>query len=101
MKKQPTKKQQAMIDEIMESFDFKRVLMCMQSLDWRWGGSVPTLDQIKKCALDKLLACTVGKYISSQSGGFRAQVIEKTQDPEGLELLFVLESSEAYKGVKP
>ncbi len=83
------------IDRIISDFDFEKVHRVMVDLDWQWAttkGKVPSVGALVLCA-QKLLWETsemdVGGSIGT--GGFR---VTKTEEGEGLELEFILTSTE-------
>ena len=51
------KKEQELVDEVMENFDFLRCHRTMRMLDWRWAfpnNQVPSLERIKSSALSRI-----------------------------------------------
>jgi hypothetical protein len=73
------------IDEIMDIFDFNRVLKVMEMLEWTWSPSncVPDEYEVRKSArrmMKQLIDYTDGGTTSS--GGFRATLTQKA-DNEG------------------
>ena len=60
------------ISEIMNQFDFDRVLSVMRYLNWNWGMSVPTMDEIKEMAFKLLTEAYAKDSYSVSSGGFCA-----------------------------
>jgi len=89
------------IDEIIDEFDFHKVFIAMQVLDWKWvesGGpagvsvskSVPTIARMKASARDLLYRSINAKITGS--GGFEARYHPSVDgDPEWFELRFILE----------
>jgi len=80
------KSQQQMIDNIIDNFDFDRVMTTMDALHWRWRGSkdTPTKQELIDSALERLRSA-IEQVLSpnnkehkdigwiSASGGFQAQ----------------------------
>jgi hypothetical protein len=80
------KSQQEMIDNIIDNFDFNRVMTTMDALHWRWRGSkdTPTKQELIDSALERLHSA-IEQVLSpdnkehkdigwiSASGGFQAQ----------------------------
>lgn len=71
-----TEKQQEIIDEIMDNFDFERVHKTMIALNWGCGNGVPDLSDIKKSARCRLKTA-MEENVSCASGGF---FVEKEGD---------------------
>lgn len=75
----------AVLDDIFDNFDFEKVKVVMDALDWRWDlrtsasppdekMRVPTLDEIKKVAADLLWNCANDPANSViGTGGFRVE----------------------------
>lgn len=87
------------ISEIMDNFDFDKVLDVMRYLDWNWGMSVPTMDEIKENAFRLLVHASTNVpedgtgFYSISSGGFCAtSYIGADTNKAELELEFVLSS---------
>ena len=97
-----------MIDEIMEEFDFDKVLTTMEALDWKWasvsGGRLsPNMFELKSTA-ERLLRdaadARLGRYrgehwempIICGTGGFEAKAWcdEYVNKITGLELAFIV-----------
>ena len=95
-----------LIDGIIEDFDFEKVHSVVTSLSWWWfGGSgpghVPTIEQLEEKARSLLVqVIKEKKFDQAETGGLVAIRSIKNKDPldDGLQLLFVLERSEAYLG---
>lgn len=87
------------LDEIMDEFDFEKVKIVMDKLDWEWaflkrldpkdgfkekiGSYVPTLDEIKQTAANllwKLANDPNPENVIYATGGFRAE--RDFSDPE-------------------
>ena len=91
------------IDEIIDKFDFNKVFIAMQVLDWQWvesgnhtgassSKSVPTIARMKASARD-LLYKSINCKITG-SGGFEARYYPSVDgDPEWFELRFILEEA--------
>ena len=73
---------------ILEKFDFGKVHGVMESLNWVWGDSVPSEEQLKKCAGELLdnLESSPEDIGAVSSGGFSAM---RTRSRYAL--MFVLE----------
>jgi hypothetical protein len=72
-----TPMQQDMIDQVIDMFNFEKVLITMHALDWKWveesgkaGHSVPSIKRMKNAAL-RLLTRSVADTCCG-SGGFEA-----------------------------
>jgi len=71
------------IDEIMDTFDFKKVKKTMEMLEWAWSssGGIPDEYEIRKTArrlLKQLIDFEDGGITSV--GGFRAELIQKANN---------------------
>ena len=86
------------ISEIMDNFDFDRVLNVMRYLDWNWGMKVPTMEEIKETAFRLLVHAYTNPpddngFRSISTGGFCAtSYISADTNRVELELEFVLSS---------
>lgn len=85
------------IDRIIEEFDFEKVHRVMQILNWRWGrlSAVPSVGALVLCAqglLQKTFEMDVCDSVAT--GGFKATKTENKDKGEGLELEFILISTE-------
>ena len=92
---------QAMIDELIECFNFERVHIAMKALDWQWcttkgnGHAVPDIADIKAMARH-LLRESIKSGVCA-SGGLEAKYHPKVdQDPECFELKFILHHADSY-----
>jgi hypothetical protein len=92
---------QAMIDEIIDRFNFERVHIAMKALDWHWcdlagnGHAVPTIAKLKAMARHLLREAINSKVCAS--GGFEAKYHPKVdQDSEYFELKFILHHVDSY-----
>lgn len=92
---------QSQVDYIMENFDFERVHRVMVSLDWKWLGLIPTLEQIKTQAQDLMMEFIDNsvdidgeRFISRGTGGFMARL--SGTDYSTLSLEFAVETRYAY-----
>ena len=75
-------KEQDMISEILENFDFEKVRQTMEFLDWRWGldSRVVSVDMLRRAAIvrmeDAMQMAKKGLRINmtyfSSSGGLKA-----------------------------
>ena len=89
-----TEREQEAIDNIMDYFDFDKVLKTMIALDWKWVKEehksiddleIPSIEQIRKTARKALMrAIEIKDYTSG--GGFEAEY-----DDGNLYLRFVVE----------
>jgi len=63
---------QEQIDDIMDSFDFSRVVKMMQATNWTWAGvaGIPEERDLRRGARERLHDAV--KHGESVSGGFRA-----------------------------
>ena len=105
VKKDPLEK---MIDEIMDEFNFARVLTTMEALDWKWatakgGYGIADMDELRATA-ERLLRdaadARLGRYrgehwempIICGTGGFEAKAWcdEYVNKITGLELAFIV-----------
>lgn len=79
------KKEQELIDGVMENFDFEECEKVMKYLDWKWAFSdnTPTIEELKESARDRIDSAIFGvkkskesyQYnYSSASGGLQATV---------------------------
>lgn len=88
-----TEKQQEMIDDVMDNFDFERVSDAMHAVKWVWwsevGLVVPTKAELRGEAR-RLLKDAIDKKSTISTGGFRASYLYET-----LKLEFVLEECES------
>lgn len=80
-----TKEQGEMVAQILERFDFEKVLKHMQSVEWKWFDDVPDMDNIKGTATRLLVEAQMDPQdvVSMGTGGFRVYKL-----PWGLELTF-------------
>jgi len=89
-------KKQKLIDEIMDSFDFRKVALVMDFLEWEWVSSgVPSEYEIRQNARLKLIEVYDKCLISKEdyriaSGGFKAQGYYENNECICLSLEFVL-----------
>lgn len=102
-----TDDRQSQIDTTIEKFNFHKVLVAMQALDWRWvngydtngtskSKSVPTITRLKGVA-EKLLSESINSKIVC-SGGLEARYYPSVDgDPEWFELRFILEESDSLE----
>ena len=91
----------AMIEEVIEKFNFEKVLIAMTALDWQWRAtdnnvnSVPTLARLKAMARHLLRESI--KETCVGSGGFEARYHTKNNsDSEYFELKFILCHEDSY-----
>jgi hypothetical protein len=99
MKMPPLEQQQI---DIMERFNFERVLIAMHALNWTWLGEPVTLEKLKQTA-NRLMADVQKEYNqengwrSVATGGFEAR-IDPICDQQRLSLSFHVESVDAPMG---
>ena len=97
----PEQYEDALIEEILDNFDFHKCWTVMKLFEWSWGfnGEVPNVDRLKSAAVDRLKsAIQVAKkgesskmtyYVSS--GGLKACAWRnRFRQIEGISLEFVL-----------
>ena len=91
------------IDDIMDEFNFAKVLKTMEALDWKWRGETPSMDDLRETA-ERLLRgaakSRLGDYkdsywelgIINGTGGFQATAFcdETKTRITGLDLKFVV-----------
>lgn len=88
-----TEKQQEMIDDVMDNFDFERVSDAMHAVKWGWWSEVGIVVPIKaelRIEARRLLKDAIDKKLTISTGGFRASYLYET-----LKLEFVLEECES------
>lgn len=72
-----TNHQSSLIEDLLETFNFEKVLIAMTALDWKWvnqgseGCSVPTIERMKRMCRNLLYRSITDK--STGSGGFEAK----------------------------
>jgi len=97
---------QALIDEVIDSFDFEKVQKVMEFVDWKWIDhegelTVPSVPRLKGSARRSLkLAYDSWKkhgydYSVAGTGGFEAQYWGYEKEGSLFTLRFVLEQAEA------
>lgn len=89
------------IDDVIYKFNFHKVLVAMQALDWRWSSNpnepsyIPTIRNLKEKARNLLLDSVNNKITGS--GGFEARYHPSVDgDPEWFELRFIIEDVESF-----
>ena len=70
--------EEQIIDDILDEFDFTKVLNVMEHLEWKWGGisgppEVPSLGQLRKCARSLMKNCLGHETYITATGGFHVQ----------------------------
>jgi hypothetical protein len=92
---------EAMIDEVIDKFNFERVHITMTALDWKWRPTVngpqavPSISKLKERARYLLRESINHKVIGS--GGFEATYTPKVDnDPEYFYLKFILCEADSY-----
>lgn len=66
------------LDDIFDNFDFEKVKVVMDALDWKWAyakgeNGVPTLDEIKAEAARLMWDCANMDTDALGTGGFRVE----------------------------
>ncbi len=81
------------VAQILERFDFEKVLKHMQSVGWKWFDEVPDMDDIKGTAARLLVEAQMDpqEVVSMGTGGFRVYKL-----PWGIELTFSIERSGSF-----
>jgi hypothetical protein len=102
MSKDFTEKQLDLILDVMCNFDFEKVQVVMQSLNWTWActeNGVPDVFEIKDVAKgllkDSIMHCTEeDNGMTVETGGLQARYVPDNGDgEEWLSLRFILEES--------
>lgn len=65
-------KYKTQIKNIMDNFDFDRVVEIMICVNWRWRDEIPSTDEIRKTAEGLLKEVVNDKLRFASSGGFTA-----------------------------
>lgn len=70
--------EEQIIEDILDEFDFAKVLNVMELLDWKWGGissppEVPSLGQLRKRARSLMKYCIGHDGYVTATGGFHVQ----------------------------
>lgn len=96
-----TNAQSELIDEIIDDFNFERVLIAMTALDWQWqttkddGMELPSISRLKATA--RYLLKESIKLGTTGSGGFEAKYFASEGNaPEYFVLKFVLTESRTW-----
>jgi hypothetical protein len=99
--KNSSEKEQSLINEIIEHFDFEKCQKAMRAVGWTWylEGNVPSVERLKESARDRLVSamelakkdkCSKSTYFSS-SGGLKGNAwVNRYGHIEGIRLEFVL-----------
>ena len=90
-----TEKQQEIVDDIMDNFDFDKVHNVMVELDWGWGDSdgnlsIPEIWELKKSAR-RLLKESMEEGLCVATGGFQVD-----KDGDYISLKFIVEEWDNY-----
>jgi hypothetical protein len=97
----PEDREQSLINDILENFDFIKCHEIMKLIGWTWhlNYETPTIDMLKKSAVDRLKnamceakkgRCSKATYFSS-SGGLKGNAwVNRYGHIEGIRLEFVL-----------
>jgi hypothetical protein len=96
-------KGEILVEHCIDGFDFSKVRMVMEFLDWRWAfiNAVPQISEMKdwvrelsQSLLKKMKENPKERKISSASGGFEIIVTRSYEgcEPDNVEIKFVLES---------
>lgn len=87
-----------LIDDVIETFNFKKVHIAMTALDWQWVSKdgttceVPSMERLEEMARH-LLRQAMHKRVITGSGGFEARYVPKVDEhDECFTLKFVLAS---------
>lgn len=88
---------QELIDEVMDNFDFGRVVKAMKAMDWEWfngnGMSVPDEARARTCVRDLIKTLQEDKECNfTATGGFNVSYKEGE-----LNVKFVLDEYSAYE----
>lgn len=89
-----TQKQQELIDDIMDNFNFEKVHKVMTFLNWTWYNLetmkeyIPTIQEIRSSARDRLKTVLLEKYGYCESGG----LVARKYDDDTISLEFKIES---------
>jgi hypothetical protein len=90
-----TNTQASLIDEIIDDFNFEKVLVAMTALDWHWqttegnGMAIPNIAKLKATA--RYLLTNSIKQNCTGSGGFEARYFKaEGNSPEYFTLKFVV-----------
>jgi hypothetical protein len=99
----PHLKEQRMIDEVIENFNFLRCYKVMNHLNWKWGNEgIPTIDRLKESAVERIRSAmdnvkdkenkiSSSDFSSVSSGGHKATAWKNRYGHiEGVRLEFVL-----------
>lgn len=88
-----TEEKAQIVVQILNGFDFEKVLKHMQSVDWKWLDEVPNMDDIKGTATSLLVEAQMDPQdvVSMGTGGFRVYKL-----PWGIELTFSIERSGSF-----
>jgi hypothetical protein len=70
--------EEQIIDDILDEFDFGKVMQVMEHLDWKWGGissppEVPSLGQLRKRARSLMKYCIGHDEYVTATGGFHVR----------------------------
>ena len=97
------------IEDLIERFNFEKVLVAMQALDWKWvtttpSGTVmeiPTISRMKETAERLLIRAAKDKAVCG-SGGFEAEYFPECEpDSEMFRLKFILTETDTEYFVLP
>lgn len=89
------------LNDIMNRFNFARVLQVMHAINWTWRGQTVDLDDLKSTAMELMdqavrhYNTNDGRWAMVATGGFTARVEEIDAGPR-LSLTFSVESVDAY-----
>jgi hypothetical protein len=86
------------IDNIIDTFDFEKVHAYMTLTGWKYWNTfgVPTVGELKATARRLLKRVTEQEVKWIESGGFRAELYECTEDPMELTLAFIIVQDSVY-----
>lgn len=87
--------QHKLIEQVIDAFNFEKVLITMHALDWKWKDSqtkemrVPNIARMKTMATNLLFSAIEDTCCGS--GGFEARYTPATEhEPETFELKFIV-----------
>ena len=92
-----------LVEQCIENFDFFKVRIVMECLDWKWAGinATPNTNQMKDWVIQLSYSCLTQmkknpkqKKSSSASGGFEVNITRDYEgcEPNNVEIKFVIES---------
>jgi len=85
------------IEEIMDTFDFSKIRIAMEALDWKWSNDIPEEYELRRSArslMKSLIDFKESGFISS--GGFTTRLTQGVENNEKwlrIDLSFSIEDS--------